>query len=55
MTLTTEIILAVGIACSSVSAFVFGVFWERIQWNRLIQRGRLPRPDQPWRTHCDGP
>jgi len=53
--MTTEIILAAGILCANISAFVFGVYWERYQWNRLIERGRLPRPDQPWRTHCDGP
>jgi hypothetical protein len=26
------------------ACFFLGVFFERVQWNKLIQEGRLPKP-----------
>jgi hypothetical protein len=62
MTTNTLIAFVIGIICSNISCFLFGLYWERRQWNRLIEQGLLPSPggsealeqtQQP-RNHIEG-
>jgi len=34
------------IAVAFISGYICGSYSERVEWNRLIQEGRLPRPVQ---------
>jgi hypothetical protein len=36
-----------------VVAFIVGKYHERIQWNKLIKLGKLPRPTNPNLNHED--
>ena len=43
MTPILFILLAIGLLGVG---FGFGVFFERLNWNKLIRDGKLPRPSQ---------
>jgi hypothetical protein len=37
----------------AVASFVIGKYSERLQWNKLIKLGRIPRPSNPNLNHKD--
>lgn len=39
----STLILIIG---SSIASFMFGRVVERIEWNKLIQSGKLPKPNK---------
>jgi hypothetical protein len=35
---------AISMATLIIVAFFIGIYWERLRWNNLIERGILPEP-----------
>jgi hypothetical protein len=47
MTQAVVIGAMVGLLCGIPLGLVCGLIWERSEWNKLIRRGVIPRPNNP--------
>jgi hypothetical protein len=37
----------------AITSFLIGKYTERLQWNKLIKLGRIPKPNNPNLNHSD--